>query len=358
MLRSLSWLAFAAVAVVSPAAAQVTAAYSGFGAGCPGTGTGLGAMHLHPVVANSAWGSGNAIPFGWTPNRFQQVFLGSELPYATRLAGLALRQPRTGPVAQGFVVDLEVKVGCTTRWGAALSTSFAANWDAGAPVLVLPRTQVAFPDQLSGHPQALAEMLVTIPWATTFAWLPQTGINLLVEIAVHGNSLGNQVHGYPLDNLGGTYGVWGMPATATTGQLRTAGPVMGLFDQTRTAVPSLHALDRPRIGDPFRVRVAQCPASAPVLLLLGLPEGTWNGNLLPLGLGGHGAPGCSLLLAPLDTRVLYADGAGAAVLHYGIPHTIHALNVQFRNQALPVDPLANPLGLSASNGGQGLIGDQ
>ena len=140
MLQSTLSLALGVLAAASLCPAQVTATYATYGTGCPGTGVGLGATQVLPAAANSAWGSGNAIPFGWTPNRYQQIFLGSELPNAFTMAALSLRQTHTGPVAHNFAVDREIRVGYTTRWSGTMSTTFASNWDAGAPTLVLPRT--------------------------------------------------------------------------------------------------------------------------------------------------------------------------------------------------------------------------
>jgi hypothetical protein len=341
--------------------AQTTATYAPFGAGCPGTGTGLGAQHLLPAAANSQWGSGNAIPFGWTPCRYQQIFLGSELPTAFPMAALELRQTHSGAWAHNFAVDLEIRVGYTTRWLGTMDTTFANNWDAGPSVLVLPRTVVDFPDQLPTYPQTYSQMLLTIPWQQSFAWVPQPGRNLLVEVVVHGNSFGNNVYGYPLDNLSGTASLWGTPAAATTGNggpVRGFGPVMSFVEQTNTAVPQLFSTDTPQIGNQFRVRIAQAHASALVLLGMGLSNTTLNGNPLPFDLAGYGAPGCDVLMAPFDTSVLFADAAGATNLQYDIPNNIYALGLHFYNQAFVVDPLANALGLAVSNGGHGLIGNQ
>lgn len=347
------------VAALCPA--QVTATYGTFGAGCPGTGIGLGATQLLPAAANSAWGSGNAIPFGWTPNRYQQIFAGSELPNAFTMAALSLRQTHTGAVAHNFSVDLEVKVGYTTRWSGTMSTTFASNWDAGAPTLVLPRTVVDFPDQLTTYPQSYSQMLLTIPWSTTFDWVPQPGRNLLVEIVVHGNSYGNGIYGYPLDNLGSTVSLWGTPANATVGNggpVRGFGPVMGFVAQTQTAVPQLFSDDTPQIGNQLRVLVAQTPPSTIVLMLLGVSASSWGGLPLPFDLGGHGAPGCDLLLDPFDTQFRLANASGATNLQYNIPNNIHALGLRFYNQAFVLDPPANALGVVTTNGGVGLIGNQ
>lgn len=342
------------------APAQVTATYATFGAGCPGTGTGLGATHVLPAVANSAWGSGNAIPLGWSPNKFQQFFAGAELPTAFTMAALSLRQPHTGAQAPGFQVDLEIAVGYTTRWQGTISSTFATNWDVAPPVVVLPRTVVTFPDQHT-YPQSFTEMVITIPWPVTFDWVPAAGQNLLVEITVYGNSAGSGIYGYPLDNLGGTIGQWGTPATATTangGPPRTFGPVMGFVELTHTAVPLLYSTGTPQIGNTFRVRVAQCAAGVPVFLMFGWSNGWSHGYALPYSLLPYGAPACAVLVDAMDTRVLTANAIGYTSLNYSIPNNIYALGLPFYNQAFAFDLGANALGLSVSNGGQGVMGNQ
>jgi hypothetical protein len=340
--------------------AQVTATWTEFGAGCPGTGTGLGATQVLPAAANSAWGSGNAIPFGWTPNRFQQVVLGSELPGSFTIAAVSLRQPHNGPVAHNFTVDLEIRVAYTTRWLPTLSTTFASNYDAGVPVTVLPRTLVVFPDQPAGGPQQFTQMLMTIPWQTTFAWVPQPGRNLLVEFVVYGNSVGGGIYGYPIDNLSGTVAVYGTPENATfaNGGVRSFAPVLGLVALTATAVPHLYSDDTPQVGNTFRVRVAQAAPSTAALFAIGLSNTTWSGQPLPFDLGGYGAPGCAVLVAPIDTRLVFTDAAGQTNLQYSLPNVLYALGVAFHDQAVIADPAANPLGIVLSNGGTGVIGNQ
>lgn len=348
--------------VLSAAAAigQVTATYAAFGAGCPGTGTGLGNTHLIPAVASTAWGSGNAIPIGWSPNRFQQFFAGTELPNAFTIAALSFRQPHTGSIAQAFQVDMEIAVGYTTRWQGTISSTFATNWDVAPPTVVLPRTIVNFPDQ-QPQVQSLTEMLVTIPWPVTFDWVPQPGQNLLVDITIFGNSAGSGIYGYPLDNVGGTYGQWGTPALATIangGPPRAFGPVMGLVELTHTAVPALYSTSTPQIGNTFRVRVAQCPAAAVVFLMFGWSNAISHGYALPFPLQPYGAPGCDVLVDAMDTRFLTANAAGYTSLNYSIPNNIYALGLHFYNQAFALDSGANALGISASNGGVGVMGNQ
>lgn len=350
-----------AVACLSAlASTQVTATYATFGSGCPGTGAGLGAMNIAPAIAATAFGAGNAIPLGWTPNVYQQVIPGGDLPTAFAIGGMALRRPRTGPVSHNFTVDVQIKLGYTTRWQGTFDPVFANNWDAGAPVTVLPRVQYPLPDEPVTPPSSPTEFFTTITFANPFAWVPAPGRNLLLEVTLFGNSFGNQAWAYPLDNVNGTIAQFGDGATATVANsgVRTFGMALGLVEHTQTAVPQLYSTDTPQIGNTFRVRIAQAAPSSFALLLLGLSDTQWNGTPLPFDLGAVGAPGCPLLVAGHDLRLLGVAAAGTASLQYSLPNDIYLLNLRFYNQALVLDAGANALGIAASNGGVGLVGNQ
>lgn len=338
------------------ASAQVTATYGTYGTGCNGTGVGLNAMHVLPATATNAFGSGNAIPQGWTPNRFQQVFPGTDLPVACTLAAMRFRCPNQPALAVAFGIDMEVKVGFTTKPVGGLSTTFASNWDSGTPVTVVPRTQVNFPDAV--RPASPAEFLITVPWTNTLAWAPTPGLNLLVEFVVYGNSAGSGIYGYALDNVSGTQAVWGTPATATTGQSRSFGPVIGFVEQTNTAVPVLYSNDPPQINNQFRVRLAQAHPSTVALMLLGLSNSSHRGLPLPLPLAGVGAPGCSLLASADLLSLVNINGTGTGSLQYNLPNNFYLLNLHIYNQAAILDAGANSLGLAFTNGGVGLVGNQ
>lgn len=351
---------FVTALLAATATAQWTATYDTLGNGCPGTGVGLGARTTLPAAAANSWGSGNAIPFGWGACKYQQIFAGSELPNALVIGGLSLRQPHTGATAVGFTVDMEIRVGTTTKGNGTMSTTFAANWDLGAPTTVLPRTLVDFPDQAGIVPTAPSQFALTIPWTNAFAWTPQAGTNLLVEITVFGNSWGG-IYGYPLDNTAGTVSAFGTPETATTangGPVRGFGVVMGLDASTNTATPQLYTDTTPQIGDSFRVRVRQAKASTLAAMVLGWSNTSSGGNPLPVDLGVLGAPGCQILVDPLVITPLTTTATGTTNLQYQLPNDIYALGHSFYNQAWILDAAANPLGLVATNAGHGVFGNQ
>lgn len=348
-----------ALALASAGLTQITATYSQFGAGCPGTGTGLGSNTVLPApMASQFGGSDNSIPFTWSPVRYQQVFVGTDLPSAFTMAGLSLRQNERPPVAHGVTVDLEVKVAYTTRGPLDLDTTFAVNFDSGAPVTVLPRTLVVFPDQ-PNPPTNPADFFFTIPWTATFDWTPAPGRNFLVDVTVFGNSWGG-IWGYPLDATGGaTARLYGSPATATTGRLESGyGLVMGVRALSHSAVPSLYSTSTPQIGDTFRVRLAQARPSSPAMLFLGFSDSNWQGIPLPFDLAPLGAPSCAVLTSIEVGQPLSTNAQGAASFSYTLPNNIYLLGERFYNQFLVVDPSVNALGVVLSNGGVGVFGNQ
>ncbi len=341
-------------------AAQQTATYAPFGSGCSGTGTGLGARHVAPAaMANAYGGSDNSIPFTWSPVRYQQVFVGGELPVAFTMAGLALRQNERPPIAHGVTVDLEIQIGFTSRDPQTLSTTFATNFDSGTPVTVLPRSLFVFPDQPAG-PTSPDDFFVTIPWPTTFAWTPVAGRNLLIQVTIFGNSNNNGIWGYPLDAAGGpTARVYGSGSGATTGTKEVGyGLVMGFRALTNTAVPTLYSTSTPQIGDTFRVRISQARASSSALICLGVSDRSFGGAPLPMELGWLGAPGCRLLTSIEDLRAVAISAAGTGSFSYSIPNDIYLLGLRFYNQFLVADPTVNALGFVLSNGGVGTIGNR
>lgn len=361
MQRSLDRVLLILMLSAAPALGQYDATYTPFGAGCNGTGSGLGANNVVPAAyANAFGGSDNSIPFTWSPVRYQQVFAGTDLPSAFTIGGLAVRQNERGPIAHNITVDLEIKVGYTTRTPGTMSTVFASNFDAGTPVVVLPRSNVTFPDQSPTPPSSPSQFLFTIPWPNHFAWVPSPGNNFLLDVTIYGNSFGNQIWGYPLDaGSGQTARLYGSPASATSGSLESGyGLVLGLVEWNSTAVPVLSSAETPQIGNQFPVTVSQARPNSAALLLFGVSNRTWGSLSLPFDLGVIGAPGCPVLASgelalSVATRT---DGRGTITLD--IPNNIYMLGGRFYNQYLVVDPPANALGLAVSNAAVGVVGNQ
>ena len=108
----------------------------------------------------------------------------------------------------------------------------------------------------------------------------------------------------------------------------------------------------PRVAQTFNLQANNLPFTGPVFLFLGLSDQTYFGNPLPLSLGSIGAPNCSLLCSGDQLQVL-TNVLGSAVWNFTVPPFPGAT---FFNQAIVLDPTANALGLTTSNGGRGIIG--
>ncbi|MFQ5505702.1 MAG: hypothetical protein ACE5F1_13030, partial [Planctomycetota bacterium] len=181
------------------------------------------------VMGNSA----NSIPWSWTPTRFQQPFLGSEMPRVLPIRCIGFRHGfRTDT---GATIDLEVWLGYTSFDHTTITTNYASNQNSGTPVLVYTRKKFKVPDMVKGN-MVPSFFLGQIPLDRPFVWIRQTGRNLLFECKVHGNSAGNRSFSSFWDNTNRLSGsttsrIWSNNnANATTGfKTSNYGPILS-FD--------------------------------------------------------------------------------------------------------------------------------
>jgi Galactose oxidase, central domain len=125
---------------------------------------------------------------------------------------------------------------------------------------------------------------------------------------------------------------------------------------TNGSAPQVGASDVPWIGETFQLNVDQLPAvNSLALLVAGFSNTQWSLGALPYGLGAFGMPGCQLLTAPAASFVLVTN-SGNAAWHLPIPNQLALAGVHFFAQAAALDPGANPLGATVSNGGSCQIG--
>ncbi|MGB3967921.1 MAG: hypothetical protein WBO45_14400 [Planctomycetota bacterium] len=112
---------------------------------------------------------------------------------------------------------------------------------------------------------------------------------------------------------------------------------------------------RPALGSTFTAVAGGLPLNLAVLQL-GLSNTLMGGTVpLPFPLAAIGMPGCFLLVDPVVSLVL--SGAGnSATWSWPVPGTPSLFGAQFFSQAFPLDPPANSLGFSASNGAVGTLG--
>jgi len=119
-------------------------------------------------------------------------------------------------------------------------------------------------------------------------------------------------------------------------------------------VPNIAAqgTSTPRIGTTFSAHVSNLPWTGPAFMLVGVSNSQYAGTPLPIDLSVLGAPTCNLLTSIELVEVL-TNVLGAATWSFAVPPVQGA---SFYTQVLPLDPGINPLGLTASNGGHGVIG--
>jgi hypothetical protein len=122
-------------------------------------------------------------------------------------------------------------------------------------------------------------------------------------------------------------------------------------------VPSLAQASFPWLGDTLMLRVDNLAPQMAVVLNLGSSISAWGPLALPYPLAGIGMPGCWLLVSP-DAHCAQPSTTGSATFRIPVPSDPSFVGRSFHNQALVLDPSANPLGLTTSNGGSGRIGSR
>ena len=192
---------------------------------------------LPAAFAQKYGGSNNSIPLTWHPLRYQQVFLGSELPRARRVIGLGFRFDQlSGFTLPGVETEIEIRLGYTTKTPLTMTTSFASNDDVKSPALqlVLPRTKIQLADQMRGRRLDATKFELQIPFRIPFSWNPALKHNLLLDIRAFGHSNKSVRYPYPLDadNSTTTSRLWNIFPTASTGLLvRGQGLIVCLLDK-------------------------------------------------------------------------------------------------------------------------------
>jgi hypothetical protein len=119
--------------------------------------------------------------------------------------------------------------------------------------------------------------------------------------------------------------------------------------------PEIAAAELPTLGAQFSVVLAQAAPGAPAILLFGSSDAGWGGLQLPLDLQAFGAPGCFLnASADLSLFARDASAVGTARVSLLVPNDPGLAGATFVNQWTVLDG-TNPLGLTFSKGGRGVI---
>jgi PKD domain len=138
-----------------------------------------------------------------------------------------------------------------------------------------------------------------------------------------------------LSNLGG-HGFLGAGCTGSSG------------------VPRNTAGAPPRLGNPLIVTLSNLAQNL-ALYWWGFSSTNSSAGSLPIDLQALGAAGC-LIHASLDASVLLTGSNGSATFVFPLPNNASLLGTQFFTQGLSLDPVANALGLVATDAAGFVIG--
>lgn len=128
-----------------------------------------------------------------------------------------------------------------------------------------------------------------------------------------------------------------------------------MTDETGDEHLVLTPLGLPRLGDRFDVRLSFAPANAVAILWNGSSNVKWASMDLPFQF--PGSYGCFVHVA-WDGFMLatVADGLGNAAIPFLVPNDPILAGLQLHQQWLVLDALANPFGVTSSNGGTAVLG--
>lgn len=109
----------------------------------------------------------------------------------------------------------------------------------------------------------------------------------------------------------------------------------------------------PYLGLPMSHEIHGLRAGQPGVLFFGDSDRAWGPILLPHDLASLGMPGCTLYVSG-ENLIPLSTATGTTRLTYTIPALAALEGLRCFNQHLSLDPSANPLGVTASNGGIGV----
>ncbi len=201
--------------------------------------------------------SATNFPYAYGVSRLLAVYESWDLGIApnTPISRIGVRQNGT-TASTGRAVQLEVRMGYTTRTAANLSTSYDSNY-AGAAQTVFGPALFTLPTLTNNPP---GQQVVWLDLTTPFVFQPANG-NLLIEWRVIANNNGNASFTYQLDRAN-----FHSPVTSSP---QPGCPHSGNQTAVLTSQPA-------SVGSSWRIAVNNAPAST--LVFLGVQIG---GNLAP-----------------------------------------------------------------------------
>ena len=264
---------------------------------------------------------------------------------------------------------MEITIGHSLNPPSAASATFADNFDLA--VLAFTRKRVLLPARSAGGSPSpddldliveLDQAISTFPdFGSIVGGTPTSPGSLIVDVTVWANSDPNGVL-FPLDGKlnGADATVFTQIPSGTFGGVlpQFAPTIRFLSDYERGITPTLDVNGSPDAGSTFGLVLDDAPASAPYLTVLGLDNRSISGSAvaLPLDLATFDAPRCFLLASPDLSFPGGADANGGATTTLGIPAGSDLVGTPLYFQALVLDPRANILGLTTTNGVEIVVG--
>ena len=120
--------------------------------------------------------------------------------------------------------------------------------------------------------------------------------------------------------------------------------------------PQLNASGLPDVGQTLSYGLSNGVWNQPTLFQLGFSKTNWGPIQLPFLLNSFGAPGCMVRVPAEISFVSGIDQSGKASLDLKIPLAKGLIGVSFYTQCWNIDPAANQLGLTFTNGLQTTLG--
>jgi CubicO group peptidase (beta-lactamase class C family) len=121
-------------------------------------------------------------------------------------------------------------------------------------------------------------------------------------------------------------------------------------------VPRHDALGLPEIGRSPYYHLGNGPRSSVAVLALGASDQWWGALPLPFSLTAFGAPGCRVYAPHAITLGTATYSDGSAVVTAGMPDDASLIGARLFTQFVNVDPTANALGLTFTNGLETVLG--
>ncbi len=350
-----------ALAEAETPAPFIDGAVTVFGKGCPGTAK--LPLTVPNTYINKFGGSTDSMPLGFLNHHLMEIFDASRTPSNFTATALRFRGTTIWRAAKNYWVELEVKMGLSKNSPALISSNFAANID-GSLVTVIKKRKINLPD-VTGPNSSPFVWGVRIPLDQPYTHTAKAGKHLLVDFVRSNSSAGSFPADYFSDAANDKTGkslsrVWALSLTATSGSTDVGyGTILG-FDTTGAPniSPELSSKSSPEIGLPLKLDFALARSQAPVILAMSLSNSKWNGVPLPLDLGPFGAKGCKLLVGLDLTFVTAASKTGSGSFTFPVPKDRSLIQLNTYFQSLVLDPGANNLGLSFTNGLNARFGGQ